>query len=144
VFEAISGRRWTELTAACRAEDHVRMEERRLHRRQLTCIPAYFEARSESQDVALIRDASVTGAKLYTRVKVDLDQAVTLHLYLGGESATPRQATGRVVRVERRDPDQSDVWRWEVGVEFDEPITPYEDEIEELCRRQEAAGILKR
>jgi hypothetical protein len=29
-------------------------------------------------------------------------------------------------------------------VEFDIAITPYEKEIAELCRRQEAAGVLKR
>jgi len=46
--------------------------------------------------------------------------------------------------VERRDPTQSDVWAFEIGVVFSAPITAYESEIEELCKRQEAAGILKR
>jgi hypothetical protein len=36
-----------------------------------------------------------------------------------------------------------DVWQWEVGVKFDEPISEYADEIEELCRRQRAVGVLK-
>lgn len=120
------------------------MEERRTNSRQLTCIPAYFESKRDSQDLALIRDVSVTGARLYTRVKLEPNEAVTLHLYLGPESSPPRKTEGSVVRVERRDPAQSDVWTFEVGVVFASPITAYESEIEELCKRQEAAGILKR
>jgi len=120
------------------------MEERRTNSRQLTCIPAFFESKRDSQDLALIRDVSVTGARLYTRVKLDPEDSVTLHLYLGPESSPPRKTEGRVVRVERRDPTQSDVWAFEIGVVFAAPITAYESEIEALCKRQEAAGILKR
>jgi hypothetical protein len=120
------------------------MAERRASSRQLTCIPAHFESRQDPQDLALIRDVSTTGARLYTRAKVDIDETVTLHLYLGLESDEPRKASGRVVRVDRRDPALADVWGWEIGVEFEAAITPYEKEIEALCRRQEAAGVLKR
>jgi hypothetical protein len=87
---------------------------------------------------------SVSGARLYTRVKLEQDEPVKLHLYLGLESEQPRQAAGRVVRVERREPALADMWGWEIGVEFDVAITPYEKEIEALCNRQEAAGVLKR
>ena len=79
-----------------------------------------------------------------TRAKLEHDEPVKLHLYLGLESDEPRLATGRVVRVERRDSALADMWSWEIGVEFDVAITPYENEIEELCKRQEAAGVLKR
>jgi hypothetical protein len=120
------------------------MVERRTHSRQLTCIPAYFETKSDSQDLALIRDVSVSGARLYARVKLDADQPVTLHLYLGKESEPPRQVSGRAVRIDRRESSLADVWGWEIGVEFDEPISQYATEIEELCRRQEAVGVLKR
>jgi hypothetical protein len=120
------------------------MEERRNNSRQLTCIPAYFESKRDSQDLALIRDVSVTGARLFTRVKLEPEEAVTLHLYLGAESSPPRKSEGKVVRVERRDPAQADVWAFEVGVLFAEPISAYQAEIDELCKRQEAAGILKR
>ena len=120
------------------------MEERRTNSRQLTCIPAYFESKRDSQDLALIRDVSVRGARLYTRVRLEPEEPVTLQLYLGPESSPPRKSEGKVVRVERRDPAQSDVWAFEVGVVFAEPITAYEAEINELCKRQEAAGILKR
>ncbi|HVU00128.1 MAG TPA: PilZ domain-containing protein [Polyangiaceae bacterium] len=120
------------------------MEERRSFARQLTCIPAYFESEADPQDVALIRDVSTSGARLFTRAKLDLDETLTLHLYLGAETDEPRKTSGRIVRVERRDPDLADVWPWEIGVEFDVAITPYQKEIEELCARQLAAGVLKR
>jgi hypothetical protein len=120
------------------------MDDRRSFLRQLTCIPVHFESKSDPQDLALIRDVSVSGARLYTRGKLELDETVNLHLYLGLESDEPRKASGRVVRVDRRDLALADIWRWEIGVEFDVAITPYEKEIEALCRRQEAAGVLKR
>jgi len=119
------------------------MEDRRSFSRQLTCIPAYFESKADPQDLALIRDVSTSGARLLTRGKLELDETVTLHLYLT-ETDEPRKASGRVVRVDRRDLNVADVWGWEIGVEFDIAITPYEKEIEELCRRQEEAGVLKR
>lgn len=120
------------------------MDDRRSFSRQLTCIPAHFESRSDPEDLALIRDVSTSGARLYTRAKLELGETVTLHLYLGLPSDDARKASGRVVRVDRRDAALADVWGWEIGVEFDVAITAYEKEIEELCRRQEAAGVLKR
>src|SRR6185436_16916929 len=83
-----------------RPEDHSRMDERRSFTRQLTCIPAYFESKADPQDLALIRDVSTSGARLLTRAKLELDESVTLHLYLGGEGDEPRKASGRIVRVD--------------------------------------------
>jgi len=120
------------------------MEDRRSHSRQLTCIPAHFESKNDSQDLALIRDVSVSGARLFTRLKVDAGLPVQLHLYLGTEADAPRPVAGRIVRVDRRDPALADLWGWDVGVEFDAPITEYAEEIEQLCQRQQAVGILKR
>src|SRR4051812_26973457 len=106
------------------------MGERRASSRQLTSIPAHLQSRQDPQDLALIRDVSTTGARLYTRAKLEINETVTLHLYLGLESEAPRKASGRIVRVDRRDPALADIWAWEIGVEFDETITAYEKEIE--------------
>lgn len=119
------------------------MDDRRTFARQLSCIPVFFESRRDSQDVALIRDVSVRGAKLLTRVKLELDETVTLHLYLGLESDEPRQAVGKVRRVERREPAVSDLWGWEIGVEFDATIDTYQTEIDDLTRRQKEAGVIR-
>ena len=119
------------------------MEERRTHARMLACIPAYLESTRDPQDLALIRDVSVRGARLFTRTSLPNGMAVHLQLYIGGEAEAPKQARGHVVRADRRDVALSDVWSWEVGVEFDSPIEGYEHEIEELSKRQEEIGILK-
>ena len=119
------------------------MPDRRLHSRQLTAVPAFLESRWSTGDVALIRDASVSGARLFTQVKLEPNEEVVLNLYLEPDSE-PRQAKVRVVRVDPSDPARSDVWPWQIGVEFLEPIGGYEKELEALCRRQEAAGTLTR
>jgi hypothetical protein len=125
------------------SEDHRRME-RRSSFRQLTCIPAAFDTEKNTGDLALICDASTTGARLFTRGELKLEEPVTLELYLGPAPAEPKKVDARVVRVEKRPPTVSEVWPWEIAVEFDEPISAYQKEIEDLCRRQEASGILKR
>lgn len=118
--------------------------ERRSSSRQLTCIPASFDSEDKSHDLALICDASTTGARLYTRGELHLNEPVTLELFLGPAANEPRKVDARVVRVQRRASTVSEIWPWEIGVEFNEPITAYQKEIEELCRRQEASGLLKR
>jgi len=120
------------------------MEERRSHSRQLTCVPASLESRWSAQDLALIRDASISGARLLTRVQMEPDEEVVLNLYLETDSETPRQARARVVRCDATDPDRADVWAWQLAVEFLDSIEGYEKQLEELCQRQEQAGTLKR
>jgi hypothetical protein len=117
--------------------------ERRTEARQLTCIPAYIEATDESPLVALIRDASTTGALLLTRRQLEPGERLKLSLYLTGNAKEARPARGRVARCERRSGDRADVWPWEVGVHFDEPITQYADEIKELTERQASYGLFK-
>ena len=119
------------------------MEERRSHIRQLTCIPANLGKAQEADQVALIRDASISGARLFARSEMAIDEPVTLNLYITDDPKVSRPVRGRVVRVERRAREVADVWSWDVGVEFDEPITDYADEIEALCERQRDSGLLK-
>jgi hypothetical protein len=120
------------------------MQDRRSHPRQLTCVPASLESRWSAQDLALIRDASVSGARLFTEVRLEPNEEVLLNLFLEQDSETPRQVRARVVRCEPTDPQRVDVWAWQIAVEFLESIQGYEKELEELCRRQEQAGTLKR
>jgi hypothetical protein len=119
------------------------MQERRTATRKLSCIPAYVEAKAESPHLALIHDVSAGGALLFTRAKLDIDEELTLSLYLSPDESPPRETTGKVVRVERRALDRSDVWQWEIGVEFHQSISEFASEIEELTERQRRAGVLK-
>jgi hypothetical protein len=116
--------------------------ERRSSPRRLTCIPAQLDAKPDSQDIALIRDASVSGARLLTQVKLKLGEQVTVQLYLDPDTDTPRAVKSRVVRAEPCDIKRAGVWVWEIGVEFTESISAYAKEIEDLCKRQQALGTL--
>jgi hypothetical protein len=119
------------------------VDDRRAHTRLLACIPAYLESKRDAQDLALIRDVSVSGARLLTRTSLAAGATVHLELYMGAEGSSPKLASGRVVRADRRAKSVSDVWSWEIGVEFDAPIHGYEHEIEQLSRHQEELGIVK-
>ena len=92
--------------------------------------------------MALISDISTTGARLFSRNRLEVGTEVTLDLYLADEEQ-PRPAEGHVVRSARREDEVADVWQWEIGVTFAEPLTEYAEEIASLCERQEAVGVLR-
>src|ERR1051325_2586120 len=81
-----------------RADHRRRVDERRAHTRLLACIPAYLESKRDEQDLALIRDVSVSGARLLTRTKLPAGVPIHLALYMGAEGTAPKLANGRVVR----------------------------------------------
>lgn len=122
--------------------DQDKSDERRRDPRQFSCIPAYVESKNETQHLALIRDVSPGGARLFVRNKLPVDEVVHLSLYLSGKDETPRPASGVVIRCEPRSGPR-DVWQYEIAVEFDTPIDDYADEISELTRRQEEMGLFK-
>ena len=119
------------------------MEDRRTTSRRIACIPAYLETMKDEPDLALIRDVSTTGARLLTRTMLPVGLEVRLELYVRGDSGPPSIAAGRVVRSDRRDLALSDVWPWEIGVEFETPFEDPDREIEALSERQLAMGIIK-
>ncbi|HVW29531.1 MAG TPA: PilZ domain-containing protein [Polyangiaceae bacterium] len=119
------------------------MDDRRTTSRRIACIPAYLDTVKDEHDLALIRDVSATGARLFTRTALPVGLEVRLELYIRGDAGPPTVATGRVVRSDRRDPALSDVWPWEVGVELETPLEDHDHEIEALSERQLAMGIIK-
>ena len=111
--------------------------ERRTEVRHLACFPADLQTNT----TALIRDLSVSGAFLLTRVPMKIGEAIRLSLYLVGEQAAPVVADGRVVRHERRSSDCDDVWQYSVGVQFDSPLNDYQAEIQALASKQATLGF---
>jgi hypothetical protein len=113
--------------------------ERRADVRHLACFPAHVEVREGDARTALIRDLSVTGARLLTRAVVDVGQRVKLSLHLKeyppGESPQ-RVVQGVVVRDERREPEVSYPWPYTVAVKFDTPVPDLEAEVRTLAERQ--------
>jgi len=111
------------------------VEERRGQPRELTCIPTNVESTTEDQPwVALIRDISTSGARLFTRVRYEVGEELDFVLYLGSDESASRQAKGKVVRCNLREGDR-DVWVFDVGVEFDPSIEQYAAEISALNQR---------
>lgn len=119
------------------------VEDRRTASRLIACIPAYLDSIHDEHDLALIRDVSTTGARIFTRTKLPIGLSVRLELYVRGDAGTPSEVNGHVVRADRRDIAVSDVWPWEIAVEFEAPLKDSDREIEALSERQLAMGIIK-
>jgi hypothetical protein len=117
-------------------------EERRRATRHLACFPAYVGTGDESTNIALIRDISVKGALLLTRERFDPGDAIELSMYVSGEAdASPRSVPAKVVRFERRQPEQADLWLYSAAVEFDEPQQALEEELRRLEDHQKKLGL---
>ncbi len=115
-------------------------EERRAAERHLSCIPAYIIGPAAEKALALIRDVSVTGARILTRAELDEGALVTLELYLSADSSEALIASGVALRVQPN-PD-NDQWRWQVGVRFEPSIDQHSKLIEEFTQRQREAKLL--
>jgi len=111
-------------------------DNRRLHDRELACFPAHVDREPESGNtsIALIRDISLTGAKLLTSQKLSDGDAIQLRLYIHDNLERPRVVQAKVVRVERE--DKGSFWTYRVGVTFDEAVDDCAPQIHALALRQ--------
>jgi serine/threonine protein kinase len=91
--------------------------ERRSDVRRPSSIPAGINGARDLRHVALIRNISRTGALLSTRLSCELGCELTLNIH-AKERDTGQSVRARVVRVDRRSPEQARLWRYDVGVEF--------------------------
>jgi hypothetical protein len=115
--------------------------ERRSERRHFACFPAHIQKPSGSTRMALIHDLSVTGALLLTRSPLEVGEEVRLSLYLKEDTADARAAVAKVLRVEPRDADHSEVWHHSVAVQFAEPLGDCAAEIADIAAHQAALGV---
>lgn len=115
--------------------------ERRREPRCLVCAPVDVQPRSTAEHRAVLRDISVLGASFLTRVALTQGETVHLALQLGRDSATVAETDATVVRVERLDPERSDVWSHQIAVQFAEPLQGHEVEINALAERLVKAGL---
>lgn len=113
-------------------------DDRRADERYLACFAAHIDAGKGREHTAVIRDLSVSGAKLLTRRNLPVGGAVTLRLYLTSEPSEARAVTAKVVRTERRAPEVAEVWQYDLAVQFDQPLADLDAEIQDLARRQAA------
>jgi hypothetical protein len=121
--------------------DDAEKQERREQTRHIACFPAHIQRPGGSARTAVIRDLSTTGVLLLTRATLEVGESLDLSLYLSETGSEPRIVRGRVVRVEARSRDRSEVWPFSVGVQLDEPLLECETEIRDLEARQSALGL---
>lgn len=118
------------------------MVEQRSEPRKFTCIPAGFEEDGDSREhVALVHDLSAHGATLYVQQQLDIGEHLNLGLHIDPDPNVAHPAKARVVHCERRPWERSDLWPWQAGIAFDEPIDRYQEAIDALTERQRAAGL---
>jgi Tfp pilus assembly protein PilZ len=116
--------------------------ERRSEERLISCIPVSLEV-PDNTDLALIRDISRSGAFLLTRTSFEIGEPLSLRLHLV-ESSDGVPVKGRVVRVEPHDSLPNDLWHYEIGVQFEEPLDEYAEQIRALSERQAQLGLFQR
>jgi len=113
-------------------------DERRTDERFLACFAAAVEHDAARTRSALIEDVSVSGARLLTRARVEQDDTVRLEITLSDDEPA-LDVTARVVRVESV---SSTLWTKRIAVEFDTPLTAYEEAIKAISEQQTSQGIL--
>jgi serine/threonine protein kinase len=107
--------------------------ERRGEVRVPSSIPAGINRQRDLRHTALIHNASRTGALLATRQSCEPNQQLLLTLHLNGPDVG-EDVSARVIRVT---PLTASMWRFEVGVQFDAPLSDVTlREIEERAARR--------
>ncbi len=110
-------------------------DDRREHVRRLVCVVAEVETADKSA-LALIRNVSTSGALLFAARDLEVDARVELLIHTSSDpSAAKIHTSGTVVRRVALDPGRSDLWRWEIGVHFDEPLAGRDEELERISQR---------
>ena len=106
--------------------------ERRNTTRHVACVPTGVES-ADKERVALIRDASATGALLLTRSQFPLNEQLKLSIQIEN-GINPTEVDAKVVRVERL---KDGFWGWGIGVEFTPPRADLVTTFKQLSTRQE-------
>ncbi|MGH7293807.1 MAG: PilZ domain-containing protein [Polyangiaceae bacterium] len=122
--------------------DSMTPSERRIGARHFACFPAHLERDGGAKRSAMIHDLSASGAMLVVRAVLEVDDRISLTLYVTGDPDSPSRATpARVVRVEPLDAAARGLWTHRIAVHFDEPLTDFQDEIKALAERQRKLGL---
>ena len=109
-------------------------KERRAHDRRLVCAVAEVES-DDKASLALIRNISDSGALLLATRCLDVGEPLDLVIHTSSDPDGKKITTkGSVVRREAMDPDRTDLWRWQLGVEFDEALTGFDEELAAITK----------
>jgi hypothetical protein len=123
--------------------DTLSPSERRIGVRHFACFPAHVERPDGVKRAAMITQLSVSGGLLVVRTRLQAGDQVSLQLFLTGQPDSPTRATrARIVRVEALDAKAFGPWSHKVAVQFEQPLTDFEDEIKALAERQRQLGLI--
>lgn len=107
---------------------------RRIHDRQVVCIPAYAHTVDTPESTALIRDISLSGAYFLTRTPFEPGDRIEFVLHWSGDPAGPTHTvTADVIRIEERDSEQAGIWPFGVAIRFDVELGDASERIEQLA-----------
>jgi hypothetical protein len=136
-WEALNGR-LVEITK----DERMTPSERRIGVRHFVCFPAHVARDEGERRTAMIHDLSASGALLVMRAQLKVGDVVSLQLYVTGDPDSRTRAThARVVRIEPLEAGAQGLWSHRVAVQFDEPLTDFQAEIEALGAHQRQLGL---
>lgn len=95
------------------------MSEKRTHARYALWFPVTVDGATH-QTWAVCKDVSAGGILISGSTALAIGEVVTLSFRLTPDSEE-RRVTGRIVRLERPDPDPRAVWSHKMAIEFLEP-----------------------
>jgi len=125
------------------SEKGPRDEDRRHAQRNIAFCAAEMDLpNAGSPVIALIHDISPTGALLLTATEVAVGTELGLRMQLSPRLDDPTAvAHAKVVRSDRRRPEQAYVWSWQIAVLFGQRIAGLEHELEALLARRRKLGL---
>lgn len=116
--------------------------ERRSHPRRIVCMIAHVEPSELPRDAALVRDMSVSGAYLLSRLPVSEGEELLLAIHFPkGDGERIEESDAKVVRVEELDREHSDFWSVGFAVRFAEPLDHLATEIEQASALAARIGL---
>jgi hypothetical protein len=107
-------------------------DNRRNAPRYLTCVPAGVQ-NAQKERVGLIRDASTTGALVFTGSKFEVNEEVRLRIGLEGAQKEEVEIVARILRVDRHD---DGFWTFKMAVAFNPPRDDLTALFESLAEQQ--------
>ena len=82
----------------------------------------------------MIRDASTSGALVFSKTKFDIDRVISLSILIDADEKHSVEVKGKIVRVERL---VEGFWHFKLGVLFEPPREDLASLFKSLAERQE-------
>ncbi len=96
-------------------------DERRQAPRVIAYLAGEIETAEGKTSVAITKDVAPGGLLLLSRSRFEVGDEVSLKIIAGvGDSAERVQVRGKVVRQEKLEPGESDLWRTKVALAIDD------------------------